>query len=156
MTITAADLMTSPAVTVTPGTVIGEVAEMLVDRRISAMPVCRPDGSLVGIISELDVMRPFRESVRRRRERWLGLMAEGEGLSQDFLDYLRDDTKAASDLMVRHVVTGRPGSTLAELAEMMTSHGVKRIPIVDGGRVVGIVSRSDLVRAIATVPEVSA
>lgn len=156
MTITAADLMTSPVVTVMPSTVIGDVAGMLVDKRISAMPVCRPDGSLVGIISELDVMRPFRDSVRRKRERWLGLMAEGEGLSQAFLDYLRDETKAASDLMVRHVVTGRPNSTLAELAEMMTSHGVKRIPIVDGGRVVGIVSRSDLVRAIAKVPEVSA
>lgn len=155
MTITAADLMSSPAVTVTPDTHIGNVAELLVDKRISALPVCKPDGTLTGIISELDVMRPFRESVRRKRERWLGLIAEGEALSQDFLDYLREDSKAASDLMVRQVVTASPRATLAELAEIMVSHGVKRIPIVDGGRVVGIVSRSDLLRAIAGAPEMS-
>ena len=155
MTMTAADLMTSPVITVTPDAGIGHVAELLVDRRISALPVCKPDGSLAGIISELDVMRPFRESVRRKRDRWLGLIAEGETLSLDFLDYLREDHKAASDLMVRQVVTATPKTTLAELAEMMISHGVKRIPIIDGGSVVGIVSRSDLLRAIAETPALS-
>lgn len=155
MTLTAAELMTSPVVTVTPSTGVGEIAELLVDKRISALPVCKPDGSLAGIVSELDVMRPFRENLRRRRERWLGLIAEGECLSQEFLEYLREDTKAASDLMVRQVVTATPSSTLGELAEMMISHGVKRIPILDGGCLVGIVSRSDLLRAIARMPELS-
>lgn len=152
MTMTAADLMTFPVISVTPDAGIGHVAELMVDKRISALPVCKPDGSLAGIISELDVMRPFRESVRRKRDRWLGLIAEGETLSLDFLDYLREDHKAASDLMVRQVVTATPKTTLAELAEMMISHGVKRIPIIDGGSLVGIVSRSDLLRAIAGTP----
>jgi CBS domain-containing protein len=58
--------------------------------------------------------------------------------------------------MVRQVVTADPTATLAELAEIMISHGVKRIPIVANGRVVGIVSRSDLLRAIAKMPEMSA
>lgn len=152
MTVTAADLMTSPVITVTPDAGIGQVAELLVARRISALPVCKPDGSLAGIISELDVMRPFRDSVRRKRDRWLGLIAEGETLSLDFLDYLREDHKAASDLMVRQVVTATPRTTLAELAELMITHGVKRIPIIEGGSVVGIVSRSDLLKAIADTP----
>lgn len=154
MAMTAADLMTPQPVTVSPETGIGKVAELLVDRHISAVPVCRPDGSLAGIISELDVMKPFRESVRRRRDRWLGLMAEGEALSAEFLEYLREDTKSAADLMMRQVVTAGPAATLGEIAELMVSHGVKRIPIIDDGRVVGIVSRSDLIRAIAASPDV--
>jgi CBS domain-containing protein len=153
MTVTAADLMTTPAITVETNTSIGMVAELLVDKQISALPVCKPDGSLAGIISELDVMRPFREAMRRKRDRWLGLIAEGEALSPDFLDYLKTDTKLASDLMARHVVTASPTATLPELAELMVEHGVKRIPIVEGGRLVGIVSRSDLLRAISKSPE---
>ena len=152
MAITAAELMTSQPVTVSPETGIGKVAELLVERRISAVPVCRPDGSLAGIISELDVMKPFRDSIRRKRDRWLGLMAEGEALSQEFLDYLREDTKSAADLMMRQVVTASPTTTLGEIAELMVAHGVKRIPIIEDGRVVGIVSRSDLIRAIAAAP----
>jgi CBS domain-containing protein len=153
MTVTAADLMTTPAITVDPNASIGQVAELLVDQKISALPVCKPDGSLAGIISELDVMRPFREAMRRKRDRWLGLIAEGEALSPDFLEYLKTDTKLASDLMARHVVTASPAATLPELAELMVEHGVKRIPIVEGGRLVGIVSRSDLLRAISKSPE---
>jgi CBS domain-containing protein len=57
---------------------------------------------------------------------------------------------------VRQVVTASPSATVAELAEIMVSHGVKRIPIVEAGRVVGIVSRSDLLRAIASEPDLSA
>jgi CBS domain-containing protein len=149
MTITAGELMTSPVFTTDLQASVAEVADLLVDKHVSAIPVCKPDGSLAGIISEADVVRPFRESAQRKRKRWLDLLSEGEALSQDFLEYLREDTKRAADLMARHVVTASRNATLAELAELMISHGVKRIPIVDGGKVVGIVSRSDLVRGIA-------
>lgn len=152
MTVTAKDIMTSPAVTVAPQASLAEVSALLVSKRISAVPVCNPDGSLAGLISEADVIRPFRESVRLRQNWWLGLLAEGENLSQEFLDYQRQDTRSAADLMARHVIIADEQTTVPQLAELMTSHGVKRIPILRDGRVTGIVSRSDLVAAIARAP----
>ena len=79
-------------------------------------------------------------------------MAEGEDLPQDFLDYLRQDTRTAADVMVHHVYTAEEQTTLPQLAEMMISHAIKRLPVVRDGKVIGIVSRSDLVAAIARSP----
>src|SRR5580693_844584 len=105
MAIVAAEIMTSPAVIAGPEANLAEIALLLSSRHISAVPVCKPDGALLGIVSEGDVLRPFRESERQRRDWWLSLIAEGEDLSQDFLDYLRRDLRSAADVMTRHVIT---------------------------------------------------
>ena len=97
-------------------------------------------------------MRPFRESARLRRDWWLGLLADGEGLSQDFLDYIRVDARTAADVMTAPAITADETATLPELAELMIRHGVKRVPIMRAGRIAGVVSRADLVRAIAAAP----
>ena len=152
MSVTAADIMTSPVVTVSPEASMAEIATVLADKHISAVPVCDKDGTLAGIVSEADVVRPFRESVRQRRDWWLGLLSEGDTLSQEFLDYMRLDTRSAKDVMVRHVITADPSATVPQLAELMTVHGVKRIPILRNAKVVGMVSRSDLVAALARAP----
>ncbi|HKS91883.1 MAG TPA: CBS domain-containing protein [Tepidiformaceae bacterium] len=152
MTLNAADVMTSPAVVVLPQADASEIAHLLTTRRISAVPVCKPDGTLVGIVSEGDILRPFRESARLRRNWWLDMLASGEELSQDFLDYMRNDTRTADTMMVRHVITATEGTTVPMLAELMAANGVKRIPILRDGRVVGIVSRSDVIAALARAP----
>ncbi|HQT76963.1 MAG: hypothetical protein B7Z80_27025 [Rhodospirillales bacterium 20-64-7] len=152
MTITAAEIMTTPVASVAPEATIAEVASLLASKRISAVPVCNPDGSMAGIVSESDILKPFRESARARRDWWLGAVAEGEELHQDFLDYLRQDTRAAADVMVRHVIAVEEDATLPRLAELMIKHGVKRLPVLRDGRLVGIVSRSDLVAAVAKAP----
>ena len=152
MSITAADIMTSPAITVALQTSMADVAALLASKRISAVPVCRPDNTLAGIVSEADVLKPFRESVRARRDWWLGVFAEGEELPQDFLDYLRQDTRTAADVMVHHVVAAEVDTTLPEIAELMVKHGIKRLPVLRDGRVTGIVSRADVVAAIARAP----
>ncbi|MEA2736799.1 MAG: hypothetical protein QOH05_106 [Acetobacteraceae bacterium] len=152
MSITAADVMTAPAVVVRPETSMAEIASLLATRHFSAVPVCHPDNTLAGIVSESDILRPFRESVRARRDWWLGVIAEGEELPQDFLDYLRRDTRTAADVMVRHVHSAEEHTTLPELAEMMLNHGIKRLPVLRDGKVVGVVSRADLVGAIARTP----
>ena len=100
MSITAADIMTAPAIVVRPETNMAEIASLLASKRFSAVPVCHPDNTLAGIVSESDILRPFRELVRARRDWWLGVIAEGEELPQDFLDYLRRDTRTAADVMV--------------------------------------------------------
>jgi len=152
MSITAADIMTAPAIVVRPETNMAEIASLLASKHFSAVPVCHPDNTLAGIVSENDILKPFRESVRTRRDWWLGVMAEGEELPQDFLDYLRQDTRTAADVMVRPVFTAEETTTLPQLAELMIKHGVKRLPVLRNGKVVGVVSRADLVAAIARSP----
>jgi CBS-domain-containing membrane protein len=152
MAITAADIMTAPAIVVRPETNMAEIASLLASKGLSAVPVCHPDNTLAGIVSESDILRPFRESVRARRDWWLGVISEGETLPQDFLDYLRQDTRTANDVMVRHVHTATETTTLPQLAELMLNHAIKRLPVLRDGKVVGIVSRADLVGAIARAP----
>ncbi|MDR3534050.1 MAG: CBS domain-containing protein [Rhodopila sp.] len=152
MSITAAEIMSSPAITVAPQASIAEIASLLASKHFSAVPVCHPDHTLAGIVSEGDILKPFRESVRARRDWWLGVIAEGEELPQDFLDYLRRDMRTAADVMVHHVFTTEEHATLPQLAELLIKHGVKRLPVLRDGKVVGIVSRADLVAAIARTP----
>jgi len=152
MPIAAADIMTSPAIVVAPEASVAEIASLLASKHLSAVPVCHSGGVLAGIVSEADILKPFRESVRARRDWWLGVIAEGEELPQDFLDYMRQDTRAAKDVMVHHVLTVDEKATLPQIAELMIKNGVKRLPVLREGKVVGIVSRADLVAAIARAP----
>ena len=152
MTIDASALMTHPVVTVTPQASLAEIATLLAEHGFSAVPVCHPDGTLAGPVTETDVLRPFRESSRQRRDWWLTALAEGEALSPAFLDYIRRDHRTAAEIMARQVVTADERTTLPELAELMVRHAIRRIPIVRDGRVVGIVSRSDIIRALAHAP----
>ena len=152
MPITAADIMTAPAIVVRPETNMAEIASLLASKHFSAVPVCNPDNSLAGIVSESDILKPFRELVRARRDWWLGVIAEGEDLPQDFLDYLRRDTRTAADVMVRHVITAEEHTPLPQLAELLLNDVIKRLPVLRDGKVVGIVSRSDLVAAIVQPP----
>ena len=152
MSVTAADIMSQPVITVLPQTGVPEIVRLLASRRIGAVPVCRPDGTLAGIVSEEDVLEPFRRSVLQKRDQWLNLLAEGETLSAEFLDHIRVDHRVASDIMVRDVTTADEQTTLPELAEKLLDRKVRRLPIVRNGRVVGIVSRTDLVRALARAP----
>jgi CBS domain-containing protein len=153
MSIVAADIMTAPAIVVRPETNMAEIASLLASKHFSAVPVCHPDNSLAGIVSESGILKPFRASVRARRDWWLGVIAEGEELPQDFLDYLRQDTRTAADVMVRHVITAEDQMTLPQLAELMIDHAIKRLPVLRDGKVVGVVSRADLVAVIARTPE---
>lgn len=148
----AAEIMTTPVVTVPPTASAADIATLLAGKRISAVPVVDDDGRLQGIVSESDILRPFRETARQKRDWWLGLIAEGGELSQEYLDYVRRDTRTARELMARAVVTATEDATLPQLAEIMMSHNARRVPVVRDGRVVGIVSRADLIAAIAREP----
>jgi CBS domain-containing protein len=152
MVMVAADVMTTPVISVRSHTGVGEIASLLSKKSISAVPVVNEDGSVAGMVSEGDILRPFTESARLKRDWWLGLIAAGQELSQTFLDYVRFDTRTAAELMVRRVITAGERATLPEVAELMVKNGVKRIPIVRDGKLVGIVSRADLIGAIARAP----
>ena len=84
-----------------------------------------------------------------RREWWLNLVAEGTALADDFLDYLRLDRHSVQDLMNPNVITASESATLPQIADLLSKHRIKRVPILRDGKLVGIVSRADIIRALA-------
>lgn len=154
MATTAGSIMTQTVVTAGPDDTVGALAALFTRHGISAVPVCEKDGTLLGIVSEGDLMRPFGEANQLRRDWWLGLLADGEQLAPDFLDYLRLDRRRARDLMTTNVVTATEDTSVERIADMLQSHRIKRVPILRDGKVVGVVSRADLIRALAHTPDV--
>jgi CBS domain-containing protein len=152
MPVDAASVMTRDVITVGPNATVAEVAALLAKHDISAVPVCDVDGTLLGIVSEGDLMRPFGAANEMRRAWWLGMLAEGTDLAPDFLDYVRADHRRAKDLMSPTIVTAIEQTSLAEVADLMSKHRIKRVPVLVDGKVVGIVSRADIVRALARWP----
>jgi CBS-domain-containing membrane protein len=143
----ARDVMTSPVITVKPTTSVKEVARLFLERRISAVPVVDNQGNVIGMVSEGDLVHRAEISTERRRPWWLVLMAGDQGLAAE---YIKAHAKRVSDIMSRNVITAAPGTPLNEIAEMLEKYVIKRLPIVHDGQLVGIVSRANLVQAIAT------
>lgn len=153
MTIDAASIMTRDVVTAGPDDTVARVAALLTEHEISAVPVCDKDGKLLGMLSEGDLMQPFGQENALRRAWWLGMLAEGTDLAPEFLDYVRLDRRRAKDLMKTDVITATERSSAAEIADLLNKHKIKRVPIVRDGKLVGIVSRADLIRAMSRSPE---
>ena len=149
----AREIMTADVVSVAPETSTREVARLLVARGISAVPVVDATGSPIGMISEGDLISRNDSDRRARRDWWLTLLAEGEELHPDFLATLRDSVQPVRDVMSSPVVTVGEDTELSDIARLLVSHRIKRVPVVRDGRVVGIVSRADLVRALAASEE---
>ena len=141
--------MTRAVVTASPDDDVNKLAGLLTKHGISGMPVCDKDGALLGIISEGDLMRPFGEANSMRRDWWLALLAEGERLAPEFLDYIRLDRRRARDLMTAKVIVATKDTSAQKLADLLRQHGIKRLPIMKDGKVIGIVSRADLIHAVA-------
>lgn len=141
----AIDIMTTDVVTVSPETSVYEAARLLLGRRISALPVLNADARLIGIISESDLMR--RGEIRsEKRSSWLQELL-GSDLRRAS-QFLRAHGRRVADVMSTEVISAPPRTPMRQLAELMERHHVKRLPIVDGHRLVGIVGRSDLLRAL--------
>ncbi len=149
MSQTAADIMTRAVVTARPEDPVSKVAKLLSDHGISALPVCDAQGALLGMLSEGDLMRPFGEKNTLRRDWWLTLLAEGTELAPAFLDYVKVDRRTARDLMVTPVITAPDTASVREVADLLAHHRIKRVPILHDGKMVGIVSRADVLRTLA-------
>jgi CBS domain-containing protein len=145
----ARDVMTSAVTSVGPDTPIHEVAEILCGHGISAVPVVGEAGVPIGMISEGDLIGRNEADREARRDWWLTLLAEGEMLNADFLASLRAPQRRARDVMAAPVVTVGEETEVNEIARLLTAYRIKRVPVLRDGRIVGIVSRADLVRALA-------
>ena len=149
----ARDVMTPEVVSVRPETPTQEVARLLLGAGISACPVVDEGGAPIGMVSEGDLMGRGEAEREARRDWWLALLAEGEALNEKFVASLHATERRARDVMSAPVVTVTEDTDVAEIARLLAEYRIKRVPIVRDGRVVGIASRADLLRAL--VPEAS-
>ena len=145
----ARDVMTTEVVSVSPETPTNKVAELLGEKGISAVAVVDSGGAPMGMVSEGDLIGRDETEREARRDWWLTLLAEGETLNRDFLASLRRPERVARDVMLTPVITAGEDTDIGEIARLLTSYRIKRVPVVRDGRIVGIVSRADLVRALA-------
>lgn len=147
----ASDVMTRDVISVSPLASLRDIAALLATRRISAVPVITEAGELVGMVSEGDLIGGSKGDQQTRRDWWLELLAEGELLNADYLASLRPAATRASDVMSAPVITVADSTELSDIARLLEEYHIKRVPVVRDGRVCGIVSRADLVRALASV-----
>ena len=147
----ASNVMRRTVVAVTRDTRLREIARILLDHRISAVPVLDLSGKVIGIISEGDLIGRDNAAEREaRRDWWLTLLAEGEALNPEFLATLRDLDRTAQDVMSAPVVTVDEMTEVRGIARLLADRNIKRVPVVRDGKAVGIVSRADLLRAFAS------
>lgn len=148
----ARDVMTSPPITVSPDTPVAEVATVLLQNRISAVPVLEADGDMIGIVSESDLLRRADAQTERRRPQWLELLLDRNVTAADFV---KTHGNLARDVMTRNVVTVGPDTELSDIASLLEQRRIKRVPVVDHGKLVGIVSRANLLHGLVAHPRVA-
>lgn len=148
----ASEIMTHDVVSVRPETPMTQIASVLLANGISAVPVTDERGAPLGIVSEGDLIGRNEPDSRARRDWWLALLAEGYSLSPEFIASLQGKEVVARDVMSTPVVTVDDKTDIREIAKLLQSYNIKRVPVVREGRIVGIVSRADLLRTLVQQP----
>jgi CBS domain-containing protein len=143
----AMDVMVRNVLTVKPDTGVTEVARLLVENDISAVPVVDDQGKMVGIISEADLMRRKEIGTEKRRPWWLEAMTPATTLANEFA---KSRGKRVAELMSSEVVSASEDAPLIEIATLLERHHIKRVPITKDGKLVGVVSRSNIIQALAS------
>jgi CBS domain-containing protein len=146
----ASDVMVSNVVTVGPEASVQEVADLLLRHRISAVPVVNAKGEMLGIVSEGDLINRPESDTARRNSWWLDALASKETLA---LEYIKSHSRKVADVMTHEVITASPDTPVADVAALLERNRIKRVPIVKDGKIVGIVSRANLLQGLATLKD---
>lgn len=148
----AMDVMTMNVIAITPDASVQNLAALLCDHGISGVPVVDAAGALIGIVSEGDLLHRAETGTERRTERrrarWLDSLASDGELARD---YVKSRGRVVGEIMTREVIAVTEETDLDEIADLLETNRIKRVPVVREGKVVGIVSRANLVRALAAV-----
>ena len=148
--LTARDLMTPDVVTVPPETPVIAVARLLAERGISAVPVLDQAGTVVGVVTEADLIRRLAGE-EDRPQGWLRSLFADPGEQAE--RYARTHGSTAAEIMTESVVSVTPGDTAAHVAHLMEERGIRRVLVLEDGKLRGLVSRADLLRALVSPPK---
>jgi len=142
----ARDVMTRNVLVVTPSTSVEEIARLLVTNRVSAVPVVDDNKTILGIVSEGDLLRRPETGSGRRRSWWLELLSDTPTLAAD---YIKSHGRHARDVMTPRVISVTEDTEVGDIADLLEHRQIKRVPVARDGKLVGIVSRADIIRALA-------
>lgn len=141
----AKDVMTTVVHTVGPDTPVEAIAQLLLDRRISGVPVVAESGKVLGVVSECDLMRRPESGTVKRRAWWLSLVSSNGELARD---YVKTHGTKAADVMNAPAITVDADEDLADVAALLEKRRIKRVPVMKDGKLVGIVTRSNLLHGL--------
>jgi CBS domain-containing protein len=145
----AGDVMTQSTVTVAPDASIMHAIRLMLERRISGLPVVDHAGALVGMLTEGDLLRRTELGTQRQRPRWIEFLI---GPGQLASEYVSASGRKVCEVMTTPVYSVAEDTPLTDVVQIMESKQVKRLPVVRDNQVVGIVSRANLLRALASLP----
>jgi CBS domain-containing protein len=139
------DIMSSPVTTVQPSTSIADAARLMLEQHISGLPVVDADGKIVGLVSESDFLRRSELGTERQRSKWLEFFIAPGKAAQE---YVAAHGRLVGEVMTSQVTTVSPYAPINEAVELMERDHVKRLPVVFDDELIGVVARSDLLRAL--------
>jgi CBS domain-containing protein len=141
------DAMTADVIAVSPDESVQKAAQLMANHGISGLPVVDANGQLVGMISEGDLV--MRQAARRSRPWWRAFFDDPDTLARE---YQRATGRTVREAMTRAVVSVGPDVGVDAVSRILLDRGLRRLPVVEGGRLVGIISRGDIVKVLATTP----
>lgn len=141
----AADVMTTKVVSVQPDALVPDVVELLLKHRISAVPVVDPDGRVLGIVSEGDLMRRVEGATEARHSWWLEIL---HSKHEKAAEYVKAHARRVTDIMSTNVITITEDTDLHDIARILEDNRIKRVPVIRDGIIVGIVSRANLLHGV--------
>jgi CBS domain-containing protein len=144
----AHQIMTRPVITVTPETTIVEAANIMLQKHVSGLPVVDASGKLVGIVSEGDFIRRSEIGTQRKRGRFLKFIL---GPGRQATDFVHEHGHKVAEIMTADPLTVTEDTALERIVELMEKNNIKRLPVIRGDEIVGIVSRSNLLQAVASL-----
>src|SRR4051794_15895335 len=142
----ASDVMTRNVISVAPDATVAQAVELMLDKGISGLFVVDAAGTLAGVVTEGDLLRRDELDTERRRSWWLRLIASP---GRQAADFTRTHGRKVADVMTRDVIAVNADAPLGDIVALMEQHRIKRVPVLEGDRVVGVVSRADLLRALS-------
>ena len=145
----AKDVMTPNVITVNEQTDVATIAKLMIERHISAVPVVDKNGKILGIVSEGDLIRRPEEGTEAPKSWWLALLEAPEDAARA---YAKSHGQSASDVMTQNVISVGEDTPVVEVATLLEKNRIKRVPVLRDGRPVGIVSRANLIQALASRP----
>jgi CBS domain-containing protein len=142
----AIDVMTTEVVTVDENATVPELAKLMSDRGISAIPVVDRDNRVIGMVSEGDLLHRAETGTERRRSWWLDMVSSTNQLAGE---YIKSHSGRVKDVMTHDVLSVTEETPVADIAIILETNRIKRVPVLRDGKLAGIVSRANLVRALA-------